>query len=160
MSFGIMLCDHYTSFRELAMKLIKKAGKTTVKMSRRAWAEMGRKAGWLSKSAAEKVLKQRSDFSLFNPDTRVIKNTGKPAQDDPVHYEPPKDKGSDVGWGGGGGEYYYPYCGQGGNDHWYTKDRSEVTCPQCLAKLEGKPIMESITCPQCNGEGKIMVEKR
>ena len=32
------------------MKLIKKAGKTTVKMSRQEWTDMGKKSGWIKEA--------------------------------------------------------------------------------------------------------------
>jgi hypothetical protein len=45
------------------MKLIKQAsGKTTIKMSKKEWTDMGKKAGWLNKKAdAERLLYQRYD---------------------------------------------------------------------------------------------------
>jgi len=140
------------------MKLIKKANKTKIRLSHNEWLDLGKKAGWLSKSAAEKLLKRKEDFSLFNPDDRIIKNTGTPAMDDPIHYDSPKSS-SDVGWGSGSKDYYYPPCGTGGDDFWYSRDKSEVTCPKCLAIMAGKPVMEEVTCPMCNGKGKVMVEK-
>ena len=51
------------------MKLVKNAsGKKTIKISRKEWTDLGKKAGWLSKEAIKGFVEPSSFSSFYAPD--------------------------------------------------------------------------------------------